>query len=295
MKVLVTGCEGQLARSLAERASDGGGIDLILAGRPLLDLEHPESIERTVCDIKPDVIINAAAYTAVDMAEDEPERAFRVNGAAAGELAAAARKARARIVHISTDYVFDGSADRPYDEQAPANPQGVYGRSKLVGEELVRANNPQHVIIRTSWVYSPFGRNFLKSIMAAAEQRDSLQVVADQVGNPSSALDIADGLFVMLNQWCQGSEVGVGRTYHLSGTGSASWFDLAVHILCECERLGEPHAKVEPIRTVDWPTKAARPANSQLDSSRFEQDFAYKMPEWRESVSDVVRRLVDIS
>lgn len=291
MKVLVTGREGQLARSLAERAANLSGIEFILAGRPMLDLEQPSSIEAAIGEINPDIVINAAAYTAVDLAEDERERAFRLNGTAAGEVAAAARNSGARIVQISTDYVFDGSAESPYAEGAATNPISVYGRSKLQGEILVKANNPEHVIVRTSWVYSPFGRNFVKSMMDLATKRTSLQVVADQVGNPSSALDVADGLLSMIAGWRDGSSAGIGQTYHLSGSGSTSWFDFARHIFFECERLGEPYAKVEPIRTSQWPTRAERPANSQLDCSRFEQDFGYRMPEWRASVTNVVRRL----
>jgi dTDP-4-dehydrorhamnose reductase len=237
------------------------------------------------------VVINAAAYTAVDQAEDEPERAFRINGAAAGELAAAAQYAGARFIQVSTDYVFDGSAEGAYTEDAPLAPLGVYGQSKLSGEEQVRRENADHVIVRTAWVYSPFGRNFVKTMMNAAKSRDELTVVGDQVGNPSSALDLADGLLAIANTWSREPSRGLGQTYHLAGTGSVSWCGFAEQIMAECARRGLPAATVRPIRTEDWPTKAARPRNSQLDCSKFERDIGFACPEWRSSTTRVVERL----
>lgn len=291
MKVLVTGSQGQLARSLAERAVNHPQIELVTAGRPELDLAVPGSGEAAVRSIAPDVVINAAAYTAVDQAEDEPDRAMRVNGEAAGELAGAARAIGAPIIQISTDYVFDGHSAAPYAEDAPTNPIGAYGRSKLAGEERVRQANPDHLILRTAWVYSPFGHNFVKTMMRLAQTRDRITVVADQIGNPSSALDLADGIFAMLERWRGGERSGLGGTYHLAGTGSASWFDFARAIFDECRAQGLPAAEVEAIRTADWPTMAARPANSQLDSSKFERDFGWQMPEWQEGLADVVSRI----
>src|SRR5438309_7192850 len=162
MKVLVTGTEGQLARSLLERAGLQSAIDLVAIGRPMLDMGVAGSAAAAIAKASPDVVINAAAYTAVDQAEDEPERAFRINGDAAGEVAEAAARVGAAVIQLSTDYVFDGRGEGPYREDAPLNPLGVYGRSKLAGEEQVRAANPRQAIIRTAWVYSPFGRNFVK-------------------------------------------------------------------------------------------------------------------------------------
>lgn len=291
MRLLVTGTQGQLARSLVERAASHPQFELVAAGRPELDLEIPGSAAAAVRSIAPDVVINAAAYTAVDQAEDEPDRAMRINGEAAGELAAAARAIGAPIIQISTDYVFDGRSAAPYAEDAPTNPIGAYGRSKLAGEERVRQANPDHLILRTAWVYSPFGHNFVKTMMRLAQTRDGLTVVADQIGNPSSALDLADGILAMLEGWRDGERIGLGGTYHLAGTGSASWFDFARAIFDECRARGLPAAEVEPIRTADWPTKAARPANSQLDSSKFSQDFDWQMPDWRQSMANAVSRL----
>ena len=198
----------------------------------------------------------------------------------------AAAKVGAAVIHVSTDYVFDGSGTGPYREDAAVNPLGVYGRSKLAGEEQVRAANPGHAIVRTAWVYSPFGRNFVKSIMAAAIVRDRLTVVDDQRGSPSSALDLADGLLAMAQ-----SGDGWGETYHLAGGGEASWCEFAREIMAQCAANGLPHAPVDPIRTEDWPMRAARPSNSVLDSSKFERVFAFFMPDWRTSLSAVVARL----
>jgi dTDP-4-dehydrorhamnose reductase len=278
MKVLVTGKEGQLVRSLMERSQGRSDIELIALGRPHLDLEKPGSAADAIDRLGPDVVISAAAYTAVDQAEDEPERAFRINGDAPGEVAAAARAAGARIIHISTDYVFDGRSEGAYAEDAPVKPLGVYGRSKLAGEEQVRSNNPDHAIVRTAWVYSPFGKNFLKTMVALGASRDLVTVVADQHGNPSSALDLADGLLAMLESWSGGRRTGLGETYHLAGTGAATWFDFADFIFAELSALGLPSAKVQPLSTSDWPTTAVRPPNSRLDSKKFSSRFGFACP-----------------
>lgn len=291
MKVFVTGKEGQLVRSLIERGRQVDGLDVVAVGRPDFDMEVPGAIGSAIDQASPDVVINAAAYTAVDRAEDEPERAFRINADAAGEAAAAADRAGVPIIHVSTDYVFDGQASHPYGEDSSVAPIGTYGRSKLAGEELVRAGARDHLILRTAWVYSPFGSNFLKTMMALAERNPVVKVVADQRGNPSSALDLADGLITILRHWRGGDRIGLGRTYHLAGTGDASWADFAQAIFDQCREIGLPFAKVEPIASADWPTRATRPANSTLDSSRFKADFGFEMPHWRQSSAAIVRRL----
>ena len=286
MKILVTGTEGQVARSLVERAQLHPKVELVAVGRPLLDMEIPGSVAAAIAKAAPDLVINAAAYTAVDQAEDEPERAFRINGEAAGEIAEAAAQAGAAIIQLSTDYVFAGDGEGAYREDAPVDPLGVYGRSKLLGEKYVGAANPRHAIVRTAWVYSPFGRNFVKSIMAAAGVREKLTVVDDQRGSPTSALDIADGLLAMI-----GREEGLGQTYHLAGRGAVSWCGFAREIMVQCAANGLPNVPVEPIRTEDWPTRAVRPRNSVLDSTKFEATFGFVMPEWTVSVANVVARL----
>lgn len=290
MKVLITGREGQIAKCLLERGAEMPGLDLIALGRPELDLETPERLIEPIRAISPDVIINAAAYTAVDLAEDEPEKARVINAEAAGAIAAAARKCGARIIQISTDYVFDGTAAGAYHEDEPTNPLGVYGRTKCEGEERVRAEAADHLILRTAWLYSPFGGNFVRTMMSLAETRDTVSVVADQHGNPTSALDLADGLITLLQAWRDG-DTGLGATYHLAGAGTASWCDLAEAIFDACRAAGLPAARVKPIESADWPTRAPRPQNSALDCSKFERDFGYRMPEWRSSVAMVVARL----
>ena len=289
MKLLVTGRHGQLARSLSDR---GRGLDIVTVGRPEVDLEVRGALTRAIEDLAPDVVINAAAYTAVDRAEEEPEQAFRINADAAGEAAEAARAVGAPIIQISTDYVFGGSGTAPYSPDSPPAPLGVYGRSKLAGEQEVRRINPKHLIIRTAWVYSPYGRNFLITMMNAAKQSGTVRVVGDQRGNPSSALDLADGILTVVRQWQAGGETGLGGTYHLAGTGDGSWADFAEVIFAECRKLGLPSARVDPITTAEWPTKVARPADSRLDSSLFARDFGFAMPDWRKSVAGAVTAVV---
>ena len=194
MRILVTGRNGQVARSLAERAADH---DLIFATRPEFDLLDPESIERSVTSVRPDMVVSAAAYTAVDKAEAEPDIAMAANGVAPGVLARAAARISAPVVHLSTDYVFDGRLDRPWREDDPTGPLGIYGASKLAGEQAVAASGAAHVILRTAWVYSPFGTNFVKSMLRLARERPVLQVVEDQIGCPTSALDIAAAVMIV--------------------------------------------------------------------------------------------------
>ncbi|MEO7277585.1 MAG: dTDP-4-dehydrorhamnose reductase [Sphingomicrobium sp.] len=291
MKLFVTGMHGQLALALAER--NRGRFELVASGRPALDLEQPGSAAAAIGAARPDVIINAAAYTSVDRAEDQPRIAARINGDAAGEVARAGAQLEIPVVQISTDYVFDGSRDGPRGEDCATSPLGAYGRTKLAGEEQVRAANPRHVIVRTAWVYSPFRHNFVKSIMAAACVRDVLTVVDDQHGNPTSALDLADGLLTMVERWRTQPELGLGETYHLAGTGSTSWFGFAAAVMTQCARLGLPTADVKPISSADWPTPAKRPRNSRLLSDKFARDFDFWMPRWEPSLAKVVERLAD--
>jgi dTDP-4-dehydrorhamnose reductase len=292
MKVLVIGSSGQLARSLVERAQGRPGIELAAVGRPQLDLEIPGSAARVVAAAAPHFVINAAAYTAVDQAEDEPARAFRINAEAAGEIAAATA-GNARLIHISTDYVFDGRAEGAYAEDAKTDPLNVYGQSKLAGEANVRSANAEHVIVRASWVYSPFGRNFVTAMMAAAERNDRLTVVDDQRGCPTSALDLADGLLGIIEAWGGGNRTGLGETYHVTGTGSTSWFGFAQAIMDERRTHGLQAAVVAPIESKDWPTRATRPRNSVLDCGKFRRDFDFTLPEWRRSVAGIIGRLAE--
>jgi dTDP-4-dehydrorhamnose reductase len=293
MRVLVTGAQGQLVRSMIEKSMGWPGIEIVPVGRPEADLAVPGSVGRAIEAHRPDAVVNAAAFTGVDQAEDEPERAHRINADAAGEAAAAARGVGAPIIQISTDYVFSGEQEGALSEDSPTGPAGIYGATKLAGEEQARAAQPDHLIVRSAWVYSPFGRNFVKSIMVEAEQRDALTVVDDQRGSPTSALDLADAIFHALDGWRRGGRTGLGETYHVAGTGETSWFGLAQEIMDRCRALGLPSATVTPIQTSDWPTRARRPRNSVLDSGKFERDFGVRLPDWRTSVGEVVKRLAE--
>lgn len=291
MRVLITGREGQLARSLLVRGAGAPGIELVALGRPELDLERPETIEPAISAAAPEIVVAAAAYTAVDQAEDEPERAFRVNGEAAGEVAAAARRCGARLIHVSTDFVFDGEAAAPYREEDPTGPVSVYGRSKLDGERRVLAAGGDCAIVRTAWVYSPYGRNFVRTMLRVAAGRDEVRVVADQRGSPTSAWDLADGLLHMIRAWSDGA--APARLYHLAGSSAGSWFEVAERVFAARRATGRPTAPLVPVTTADWPVKARRPAYSALDSRAFERDFGFAMPDWRGSVDAVAAKLLE--
>ncbi|TFI59902.1 dTDP-4-dehydrorhamnose reductase [Sphingomonas parva] len=292
MKILVTGRAGQLALSLAERASYFPGIELVFVGRPELDLEDPTSLERAIAGARPDVVLNAAAYTAVDQAESDIDTARKVNAEAAGYLGRAARAAGARMIQISTDYVFDGEAAEPYSEDAAIAPINIYGRTKAEGEAAVREALEEHIIVRTSWVFSPFGKNFVRTMLSVAQTRETLTVVDDQIGCPSSALDLADGILSMIARWQRDPRHGLGRTYHLVGGGSCSWADFARQIFATSAAHGGPTAQVTGVRSAQWPTPARRPRNSRLDTSRFIETFGYRPPHWRDATAQVVARLL---
>ena len=287
---MVTGRDGQVVRSLFARAASHPELEIVALGRPELDLADLAGIAPAIAASRPDILVSAAAYTAVDKAEDEPELAHRINAEAAGELARAARAVGAPIIHLSTDYVFDGALDRPYIETDPTNPLGVYGRSKLDGEMAVRAAQPDHLILRTAWVYSPFGRNFVKTMLTLAETRNRLGVVDDQHGNPTSALDIADAILRIAERWQSGA-----RTYgafHFTGSGETTWCGLAREVFRVSRELDGPFAEVDAIPTAAYPTRARRPANSRLDSSRFAAAFDHRAPAWQASVAETVRQLL---
>ena len=291
MRIVVTGRSGQLARVLAAQARGCPDIEIVPVGRPQLDLEAAGSAECAIAAACPDVVVNCAAYTAVDRAEAEPERAFRINADGAGEVARAAREAGAPIIQISTDYVFDGAASRPYGEQAPTEPLNVYGRSKLAGEDSVRAANPNHLIARTAWLYSPLGSNFVRTLMHRAAEGEAIDVVADQFGSPTSALDLSDALLAIVARWRTAPDAGIGEVLHLVGQGEASWFDLAVAVMDEAQAIGRPSVPVRPAAAVSRPAGAARPTRSTLDGSRFARVFDFRMPAWRDSLRPVVRFL----
>ena len=294
MKVIVTGREGQVAQCLASNAA-AQKFDLQFVARPEFDLSDTGTVRHALDSLKPDVIVNAAAYTAVDLAEDQPDVAYAVNAGGPAAIAEWCAKNDARMLHLSTDYVFAGTGNRAHVETDPVGPQGVYGQTKLAGEIAIREALDAHLIMRTAWVYSPFGKNFVKTMLKLAETRPELSVVADQFGNPTSANDISAAVFCILQNWQSGGNTGIGQTYHVAGTGDASWADLAECVFAESTKMGGPFAAIYRIASKQYPTKAKRPANSRLDTTKFERDFGWRAPEWRISAQSTVRTLLAAS
>lgn len=292
MRLVVTGRDGQVARSLMEVALTCDGIEVIALGRPELDLARPDTVIEAIASARPDIVVSAAAYTAVDQAEDEPELAFAVNAVGAGKVSEAAALLGVPVIHLSTDYVFDGTKPSPYVETDAPAPLGVYGASKLAGEQAVAAVNPHHLILRTAWVYSPFGKNFVKTVLRLASKQDEIRIVADQWGNPTSALDIANAVLHAAPMLDQEKSFDAFGIYHLAGTGETNWSGFARHILRTSERLDGPIARVVDIATADYRTKARRPASSRLSSARFASAFGWNTPDWRPSTEEVVRRIL---
>ncbi|ESY69793.1 MULTISPECIES: dTDP-4-dehydrorhamnose reductase [Mesorhizobium] len=291
MRLVVTGRDGQVAASLLEVGQSRADVEVVAIGRPEFDLARPDIVFDAISAAKPDIVVSAAAYTAVDQAEDEPDLAFAVNATGAGKVAEAAARLGIPVIHLSTDYVFDGSAPGAYVETDATAPLGVYGASKLAGEQAVAAANPRHLILRTAWVYSPFGRNFVKTMLRLAADRDEVSVVADQWGNPTSALDIADAILHAAAMLHRDKDLVAFGTYHLAGTGETNWSGFARHILDTSLAFGGPWARVRDIATMDYPTKARRPANSRLSSAKFASAFGWNAPDWRQSTEAVVKYL----
>ncbi len=292
MRIAVTGKNGQVVRSLVER---GGvhGHDIVPLGRPELDLAGGTgAIAAALEGAKPDVIVSAAAYTAVDKAEVERDLAFAVNRTGAAAVAAAARKLGVPLIHLSTDYVFDGAKSEPYDETDATSPTGVYGASKLAGEESVLAALDDVAILRTAWVYSPFGANFVKTMLRLATDSDEIAVVCDQRGNPTCALDLADGIIAVAENLIASSDPRHRGIFHMVGSGNASWAEFAKAIFKASAAAGGPSARVRPIGTADYPTPARRPANSRLAGGKLARFHDIRLLDWRQSTANIVTRLV---
>ncbi|MCJ8510587.1 dTDP-4-dehydrorhamnose reductase [Rhizobium lemnae] len=291
-RILVTGVNGQVVTALREAATDRPDVELIWLGRPDFDLSDTENITDKIVAAAPHVILSVAAYTAVDNAESDESTATSINAVAVGEIAEGAARLSIPVIHLSTDYVFDGTKPSPYLETDKPNPTSAYGRSKLAGEQVLAARLQNHIILRTAWVYSPFGKNFLKTMLSLAETRDHLRVVSDQRGNPTSAIDIAEALLVIAGNLLTDKDPGLRGTFHMSGTGEATWAEFAEQIFQASERLGGPTAQVEHIPSSQYPTPAKRPANSRLDCGKLEQVHGVRLPDWRSSTELVVRRLM---
>jgi len=288
VKALILGSSGQVAHALQASA---GYVEAIALGRPELDLTDPESVRAAIAAHRPDIVINAAAYTAVDKAESEPDAAFALNRDGPAAAAKAAHEAGAAFLHLSTDFVFDGAKVGAWLEDDTTNPLGVYGQSKLEGEQAVAAAHPQAVTVRLSWVYSAHGANFAKTMLRLAADRDEIGVVDDQRGRPTAAEDIAPALWTL----ARGLVARGGsphRLYHLGPQGEASWADFAAAIMEASRAAGGPTATIRRIATADYPTPAKRPANSVLDCARIAQDWGITLPRWEESCTRVVREIV---
>lgn len=287
MRILVTGVTGQVGKALTERLCRFG--DVVPADRSVLNLAEPGMLPEALDRLSPDLIVNPAAYTAVDRAEDERERAFTVNAEAPGVIARWASRMQTPLVHFSTDYVFDGQGETPWHEETPPAPLSTYGASKLAGEAAVRAANGPHLIVRTSWVYAATGINFLRTIAQLACQRTELKVVADQIGAPTSARVIADAMAGILAADSTTLPQRFARAnglVNIAASGETSWHGFAVRIVDGLRARGIKLAvqSIAPLRTEEFPTKAKRPHNSRLDLTRLHEAFGLTTPSWTEAL-----------
>jgi dTDP-4-dehydrorhamnose reductase len=290
VRVYVIGSEGQIARSLYEAAKGDDRIVIGHSSRSELDILRPLTIQRALSSFLPDLVINPAAYTAVDKAESEAELAFAINRDGAGAVAAAAQERGIPVIHLSTDYVFDGKKSTPYVETDPVAPQSVYGRSKLAGEIAVAAACERHIILRTAWVYAPFGANFVRTMIRLGSERDRFGVVNDQIGCPTYAPDIARAIISIVQSiQSHGWRPELAGVTHLTGPDEVTWFTFASEIMQLVKARGGRSAIVDPISTADYPTAAPRPANSRLNCDRLHCLFNLRLP----ALSDALERCLD--
>ena len=297
MRLLIAGWQGQIARGLVEAAPACPDVKACAVGRAALDICSARSIERALSQIEPSIVINSAAYTAVDKAESDAERAFALNRDGARMLAEAAARRAIPILHISSDYVYDGRKSGAYVEDDATAPATVFGRSKLEGEIAIKEANPRHVILRTSWIFSPTGRNFVKTMLAQAAEQSQVRVVDDQRGSPTYAPHLVAAILELARQLSarkgdKGTNEGPWGVYHAAGSGTTTWRGLAQEVFRCSAAHGGPTAEVAPIRSADYPTPAQRPANSQLDCAKLERTFGVRLPAWQEGVAECVERLV---
>ncbi len=284
-KILVTGANGQLGCEF-RRLGETSPNDYIFTDMAELDITDKVAVERMIEAEQVDIIINCAAYTNVERAEEEADVAERINAHAVENLAQAAAKNDATLFHISTDYVFDGKANTPITEDMPTNPPGVYGRTKLQGEKAITASGCKAIIIRTAWLYSEFGNNFLKTMLRLTSEREHINVVFDQVGTPTYAGDLALAIFSIIEGNHYADQEGI---YHFSNEGVCSWYDFAVEI---ARAVGNTNCRINPCRSKDFPTKARRPAYSVLDKDKIKRTFGIEIPQWRESMFYCLKRLL---
>ncbi len=289
--IMVTGGAGQLATAMEQE----GGAVVRRVGRPAFDFDRPASIAESVQAAQPTLVVNAAAWTAVDAAEAEPEAAGRANRDGPAMLAAHCADAGIPLIHLSTDYVFDGAKGAPYTEADPTSPTGVYGATKLEGEQAVLAACPRAVVLRTSWVYSATGKNFVRTMLGAAQKNARLRVVGDQRGCPTAARDLAVAILAVAARLRDGWQDHYAGVFHAAGTGSTTWHGLAVALFEDAGAYGHPVPAVDAIATSDWPTPARRPPDSRLDCTKLSEVFDVRLPEWRGGLSRTVAELLATS
>jgi dTDP-4-dehydrorhamnose reductase len=279
-KVLITGCTGQLGRDLQEAATRYPALQLLCTDIHNLDLANSNEVTACVLKHQPAFIINCAAYTAVDKAEDEEDKAFAINAAAVQNLADAASACQSHLIHISTDYVFDGTKTTPYTEEDAPNPQSAYGRSKLAGEKTA-LSHPQTMVIRTAWLYTCEGNNFVNTMLQIGSECPFVRVVNDQYGSPTYAADLAGALLTIIDSVIHGEKKFVPGVYHYANEGVCTWFDFARRIM----QLGHRHCTVQPVTTAEYPVKAARPNYSILCKEKIKTTYGLAIPSWEEALS----------
>ncbi|MGB6347499.1 MAG: dTDP-4-dehydrorhamnose reductase [Methyloceanibacter sp.] len=290
-KIMVFGAGGQIGRHLIESCSRAG-CEAVGLTRAEADICEPAAVAEAIGRHAPTTIVNAAAYTAVDKAESESEQAFAVNRDGAAVLARAAAKAGLPLIHLSTDYVFDGLGRTPYREDDPVGPQGAYARSKEAGEGAVRDAHDRHLILRTSWVYGPFGTNFLRTMLQVGAERDELAIVDDQTGCPTATVDIAAAIMAMAASAERGDFTAWG-TYHYAGADAVTWHGFATMIFAEAAKFGRKSPRLRPIATADYPTTAPRPAYSVLSPEKIRRIFGIEPRPLRDSLVESLERLLD--
>ena len=293
MRIAVTGTKGQVARSLVE-SGPAGGIDIVAVGRPVLDLADLRTIAPAIAAARPDALVSAAAFTDSERAEAEPDVAQALNADGAATLASCARDLGIPIIHLSTDYVFDGAKPTPYQETDPVAPLSVYGRTKVAGELAVAAAQPAHAILRISWIYSPFAHNFVKTMLRLAGERAEVRVVADQVGNPTAAADVAAGILTVARNLVERPERAERYgLFHMASAATATWAEFAEAVFACSAARGGPTARVVPITSAEYASRVRRPANSRLDCAKIAAVHGIVLPPWRVSLRTCVDRLLE--
>lgn len=292
MRILVTGKDGQVDTSLQQLGDATPGVEVIRIGLPEVDLSRPETLEAPIRASRPDVIISSAAYTAVDKAENERELAMSINAVSPGELGRLAEALNIPLLHLSTDYVFGGDKVGVYTEADPPAPVSVYGHTKLAGENAIRKATQNYIILRTAWVYSPFGNNFVKTMLRLGEAKDEVSVVADQHGCPTYGREIARALLLIAHRVVVDRDAGLRGIFHLTGQGETTWAGFAEAIFAAAEARGRRPVRVREILTSEYPTPAKRPSNSRLSGKKLSEIYGLQLDPWQVSLNDCLNQLV---